>query len=88
MTSAVPNRVMVTRAMLDVKTAGLYAICTMQVCAVSDATDEEILEVCNRENLRGTTKGWCEVIREDRNPYSGPIACEDDPGRQHLLVVC
>ena len=30
----------------------------MQVCAVEDATDNEILVVCNRKNPSGTTNGW------------------------------
>ena len=30
-------------------------LCGMQVCAVHDATDEEVLAVCNRENPSGTS---------------------------------
>lgn len=62
----------------------------MQVCVVKDATDEEILAVCNKENPSGTSLGWCEVVRkalEDR-PESGPIVCANDAERLHLLVIC
>lgn len=65
----------------------------MQVCAESDATDEEILEVCNRDNPAGTTNGWSEVIREPdgslgKEENKAPIQCEDHPGRTHFLVLC
>ncbi len=74
-------------------TQGMVGICHMQVCAVEDATDDEILEVCNRENQPGTTNGWSRVIREpDENRseshHSAPIPCEDMAGRLHFLVVC
>ncbi len=48
-----------------VVTIPFSGICYMQVCAVSDATDEEILEVANSKNPSGTTNGWVEVARED-----------------------
>lgn len=66
----------------------------MQVCAVKDATDEEILEVCNRENPSGTTNGWNLVIRELEKEGSFiterhlPIQCKDHPDRVHFLVMC
>jgi len=64
----------------------------MQVCAVHDATDEEILEVCNRENLCGTTNGWVGVIRDGSDELIGekaaPVKCEDHEGRTHFLVYC
>jgi len=65
----------------------------MQVCAVPDATDEEILEVCNRENVCGTTLGWAKVIREPdgdigENPEAAPVPCEEHEGRVHFLVSC
>lgn len=44
------KRVVITKAMIG--------ICAMQVYAVKNATDEEILKVCNQENTAGTTKGW------------------------------
>jgi hypothetical protein len=70
-------RVVVTRA--------IVGIVSMQVCAVSDATDEEILAVCNRENPSGTSQGWTSVVREGAG---APVTCHDDPARQHLLVSC
>lgn len=57
----------------------------MQVCCEKDATDEEILDVCNRENPAGTRIGWGEVIREGQG---APVVCKDDPGRLHILVSC
>lgn len=67
----------------------MSGLCYMQVCAVEDATDEEILAVCNRDNPAGTSKGWREVVREN-DPDAGmrPIACEEYPGRKHFLVGC
>jgi hypothetical protein len=73
------QRVIITRRM--------HGICGMQVCAVKDATDSEILEICNRENPSGTTHGWGEVLREDcPEEQCRPIACTDNPNRLHLLV--
>ncbi len=62
----------------------------MQVCTVIDATDEEILKICNEENPAGTTNGWVRVIREgeDRFPEAFPVSCEKYPDRQHLIVIC
>lgn len=75
------NRITVTRSMVN-----LY---TMQVCAEADATDEEILRVCNNENDPGTEHGWCAVIRETHEePKARPITCDDDPARTHFLVTC
>lgn len=80
------DRVVVTRPMVN--------IFTMQVCAVKDATDKEIIEVCDKENPAGTTMGWTTVIREvDENSiFKGenklPVVCDDDPDRLHFLVLC
>jgi hypothetical protein len=81
------ERVMVSRPMV-----GLFA---MQVCAVDDATDEEILEVCNRDNPCGTSLGWCKVIRkegdvpEDSAGNKGiPCPCVAAHGRTHFLITC
>jgi len=78
-TSTDQKRVIVTRMMLG--------ICHMQVCAVKDATDEEILEACNRENPSGTQNGWMEVIRTG-NPETLPGQCVRYSYRFHFLVVC
>ena len=68
------KRVIVTRPVVG--------ICNMQVCIVKDATDEEILRVCNKENPSGTSHGWATVVRSD-------IAiCANDKDRQHLFVQC
>ncbi len=84
------KRVVVTRPMI-----GIYA---MQVCAVKDATSEEILEVCNQENPAGTTDGWGIVVRDisqvilKDEDYDGknqlPVPCKDDPERMHFIVYC
>ena len=77
----IEERVVVTRPMIGL----LY----MQVCAVDDATDEEILEVCNRNNPAGTMNGWGIVIRNDKEyPNLNPVACQDIKGRTHFLVAC
>jgi hypothetical protein len=69
----------------------------MQVCVVEDATDEEILEVCNKENPQLVTGGWHTVVRT-KNQASGltssgdesplPGKCKDCPGRLHMIVLC
>jgi hypothetical protein len=66
----------------------------MQVCAVKDATDDEILEVCNRENPSGTSNGWSSVVREIqedsmfRTKEALPVQCEEYPDRLHFIVLC
>lgn len=57
------------------------------VCAVADATDEEILTACNEADPQLTP--WSRVIRENTpgfEPRSRPFPCPDYPGRVHLLV--
>lgn len=73
-------RVVVTRAVLG--------ICHMQVCAAKDATDTEVLGVANRENPSGTTNGWTTVIRSGDESKKAPVACQQNPERLHLLLVC
>lgn len=76
------NRVVVTRPFCGL----LY----MQVCAIANATDAEILETCNRANICGTSLGWAQVIR-DPEPESGriaPVVCEDNNTRIHFMVAC
>lgn len=64
-------------------------IAHMQVCAVADATDDEILAVCNRENPSGTSLGWSRVCRANSEHWvTAPVQCEDDPSRIHFLVAC
>jgi hypothetical protein len=77
------NRVEVSRRAVGI----LY----MQVCAEKDATDEEILLVCNGENPSGTSLGWCEVVRvlsEGIIENMLPIVCDKYEGRLHFLVSC
>jgi len=74
------------RVVVSIPFAG---ICYMQVCAEADATDEEILEVANRENPAGTENGWMEVAREnDEDTRKRPVPCADYPGRKHFIVIC
>lgn len=76
------KRVVVTRP--------IVGICHMQVCAHKDATDDEILAVCNRENRAGTSNGWAHVCKEDGEFWKGvaPVQCQDDPNRIHYMVAC
>lgn len=76
------KRVVITRP--------ICGIAHMQVCAVKDATDEEILEVCNRENPSGTSNGWTSVIRSDCEFWgpTAPVACQSEPERMHFMVAC
>jgi hypothetical protein len=68
----------------------MVGLCHMQVCAMADASDEEILEVCNRENPSGTTNGWTKVIRDNKDDPDNfvPVVCGDFPERLHILVAC
>lgn len=75
------ERVVITRP--------FWGICHMGVCAAKDATDEEILAVCNGENPSGTSAGWCNVIRDDKEyPQCNPVKCSDAPERLHFMVSC
>ena len=69
-------------------TAPILGICHMQVCAVADASEVEILEVCNRENPSGTTNGWAHVCRECEDEKQRPVPCQNDSTRLHILVSC
>ena len=63
----------------------------MAVCAVPDASDEEILAVCNRQNPSGTEFGWMRVHR-DGQTESGtslhPVQCQQEPERIHFIIGC
>ena len=75
------ERVEITRFMMG--------ICHMQVCAVHDATDEEILDEANKQNPSGTTNGWVQVVREDHeNEDLHPVVCEEDMDRRHFILIC
>ena len=77
-------RVIVTKPMVG--------LCHMQVCAVKDATDEEILEICNRENPSGTSNGWSQVCHNtEPDKFWGnlmPVQCAEHEDRVHYLVAC
>jgi len=66
----------------------------MSVCAANDASDAEILAVCNAKNPAGTLNGWCDVVRfADENGFTTPnmlpVACADHPNeRTHYMVAC
>jgi len=81
------DRVVITQPVLS-GSGPLAALTTMQVCAVADADDKEILLVCNRDNPSGTTGGWQRVIRKRTEKIDGPGPCADYPGRIHYLVQC
>ena len=74
-------------------TRGIVGICHMQVCVEADASDEEILAVCNAENPSGTSLGWTTVYRKPSSEDSllkdsGPVTCAGDSKRLHILVAC
>ena len=83
------------RAVVIRDCVGLFS---MQVCAANDATDEEILRVCNSQNPAGGGLAWNTVIRhveqhhednlQTRGKRGEPVVCEDDPNRTHFLVGC
>lgn len=71
-------------------TKPIIGIAHMQVCAASDATDEEILSACNRGNPSGTEHGWSIVCRTD-DEFCGklaPVQCASDATRTHYMVAC
>ncbi len=72
------QRVKITKAILG--------IVHMQVCAVEDATDEEILEFCNRKNAAGATTVWMKVIREGSEGPFAPAKCKEHEGRTHFVI--
>ncbi|GAA4465464.1 hypothetical protein [Novipirellula rosea] len=72
------QRVRITKAILG--------IVHMQVCAVDDATDEEILEFCNRNNSSDDHSVWKKVIREGSEGPFSPTKCKDYEGRTHFVV--
>jgi len=77
------NKVIVTKSFIG--------LCYMQVCAEENATDKDILSICNSENPSGTSGGWQYVIREnDKNyePKFYPVKCSDFQNRKHFIIVC
>ena len=80
------EQVVITQTTMAVP--GIFGVATMQVCVQKDATDEEILDVCNVENPSGVTGGWSEVVRKNEDRYQGAVQCEDHVDRLHLIVTC
>jgi len=79
------------RVMMMTDWLSLVAGC---VCVVQDATDEEILEYCNKSHHPGTTNGWALVVH-DADRWKGvlgdecsPVQCADHKGRIHYVVMC
>lgn len=72
----------------------IVGICGMQVCAVGDATDEEMLAVANSQNPSGTSAGWTYVHRESNADHELlsdqclPGQCADHADRKHFLIFC
>ena len=69
----------------------MVGLIAMQVCAVNDATDDEIIEKCNNDNPSGTSAGWRTVVRSEADALdisNLPVSCEDHDGRTHFLVFC
>jgi len=62
--------------------------CFSRVCAEKNATDQEILEICNARNPSGTQGGWSQVLRDDAPVHQRPMPCDDDSERLHCMVVC
>lgn len=67
----------------------------MQVCVVQDATDQEILEVCNRENPQLVSRGWHTVVRDAAHAReigvdecAAPGKCVECPDRLHKIAIC
>ena len=71
-------------------TRNMMGPCHMQVCCIPEATDEEILTLCNKQNIAGTVNGWTQVCHEstDSWPNVAPVPCEMYPGRTHYMVSC
>lgn len=69
--------------------SAFHGIFGMVVCAEKDASDDEILSFCNKENPSGTTNGWVQVVRNDsEHPQCNPVQCADNPERLHIIVNC
>lgn len=67
----------------------------MQVCAIADVTDEEILAHCNADNPQETAGGWHAVIRtrddcvkHEVDPGAVPGDCAHIVGRKHFIALC
>lgn len=65
----------------------------MQVCASRDATDKEILAVCNADNPAAIEAGWSTVVRSVDEPgcggaaHSGRLRSQPRPGPVGCAVL-
>lgn len=64
----------------------VHGICAMVVCVSKGVNDNEILKHCNDTNPSGTEHGWSEVVRGVG--CLGPVLCDANPKRTHLIVRC
>lgn len=60
----------------------------MQVCVPSDWDDYAVKRFADRENLCGTSNGWCIRKDGDRNLGGAPerVACDERPGYVHIML--
>lgn len=72
----------------SIEIMGLAGIAYIRVCAPSNATDEAILDYCNKTSPSGTTNGWTTVVRAKEPEGMAPVTCASDVDRLHLLVGC
>lgn len=74
---------------------------TKIVCAVADATDEEILAACNENDKRvleaagvellvdPVGPAWRTVVHDDpEHPDRNPLTCSQHAERKHFIVEC
>jgi len=70
----------------------MLGLCFMQICAVDDATDEELLACARMCNPCGTQNGWSKVHRTledcDGAAMNMPGPCAEYEGRTHFLISC
>ncbi len=60
----------------------------VQICVPSDWTDEQVLELAEKEYPCGTEDGW-RIRREGSPLLDGQperVQCADDPGMVHIML--
>lgn len=95
MKQGISEDVVVTKALMDVSTWGLYAMCVMQVCAFCEVPPKVVERRANELNPAGTDGGWRIVwgTSDDPDeiidiPNKAPVKCEQDSARIHYLLSC
>ena len=68
---------------VEVLKVGLLSI---QVCALSKLSDDEIMRITNLIHPSGTTNGWCHIERERKG--ATPVDCEEHFDRTHYIIHC